>query len=55
MTLTEEVIFQIVNTMYGQLFTLDGKRKYLTDDEIGRFIDIAQQQERGEVRCACHP
>ena len=39
--------------MYRQRFTLDGKRKYLTDDEICRFIDFAQQQERGEARTFC--
>ena len=35
--------------MYRELFTTDGQRKYLTDDEIRRFIDTAEAQERGEL------
>ncbi len=39
--------------MTRELFTIDGKRKYLTSDERERFIEQANQQERGEVRSLC--
>ena len=39
--------------MSNELFTSDGKRKYLTADERDRFIEAAQDHERGEVRTFC--
>ena len=36
--------------MSRQLFTSDGKRKYLTLEEMDRFLAAANQQERAEVR-----
>lgn len=39
--------------MYRQLSTSDGQRKYLTADELARFIETAELQERGEVRTFC--
>jgi integrase len=39
--------------MSRELFTIDGKRKYLTADEITRFLAIASHHERGEVRTFC--
>ncbi len=39
--------------MSRELFTIDGKRKYLTSEERERFIEQANQHERGEVRTLC--
>ena len=39
--------------MTRELFTSDGKRKYLTADERTRFLAAANQHERGEVRTLC--
>jgi len=39
--------------MTSELFTLDGKRKYLTAEEQGRFIAAANAHERAEVRTLC--
>lgn len=35
------------------LFTADGKRKYLTAEERSRFLEAAQEHSRGEVRSFC--
>lgn len=39
--------------MTGELFTSDGQRKYLTADELDRFIAEANAQERACVRSFC--
>ncbi len=39
--------------MTRDLFTQDGKRKYLTAEELDRFIKTANEQERPEVRTLC--
>ena len=39
--------------MAYELFTLDGKRKYLNADELDLFITAAGQQERPQVRTLC--
>ena len=39
--------------MAYELFTLDGKRKYLNADELDLFITAAGQQERPDVRTLC--
>ncbi len=39
--------------MSNELFTIDGKRKYLTSDERESFLNQANQHERGEVRILC--
>ena len=39
--------------MTRELFTIDGKRKYLTAEEQGRFIAAANAHERAEVRTLC--
>ena len=39
--------------MSRQLFTSEGQRKYLTTDELDRFIAEAARQERSEVRSFC--
>ncbi len=39
--------------MTRELFTIDGKRKYLTSEEQDRFIAQAGEHERGEVRTLC--
>ena len=39
--------------MTSELFILDGKRKYLTAEEQGRFIEAANTHERAEVRTLC--
>ena len=39
--------------MTTKLFTIEGKRKYLTAEEQGRFIDAANAHERAEVRTLC--
>ena len=39
--------------MTDELFTIEGKRKYLTAEEQGRFIDAANAHERAEVRTLC--
>jgi integrase len=39
--------------MEGELFTSDGNRKYLTVDELDRFIVEATKQTRAEVRTFC--
>ena len=39
--------------MSNELFTFDGKRKYLNADELNRFIIAANHHERGEVRTLC--
>ena len=39
--------------MSRELFTSDGQRKYLTEDEIDRFLAVAALQERSEVRSFC--
>lgn len=39
--------------MAYELFTSDGKRKYLNAEEQGRFITAARQQERPDVRTLC--
>ena len=36
--------------MTSELFTIEGKRKYLTQEEQGRFMAAANAQERAEVR-----
>ena len=39
--------------MDTELFTFDGKRKYLTADEQEKFIAAANDHERAEVRTLC--
>ncbi len=39
--------------MSKELFTTDGKRKYLNSEELDRFIKAASAQERAEVRTFC--
>ena len=39
--------------MTRELFTIDGKRKYLTSEAREQFIKQANQHERGEVRTLC--
>ena len=39
--------------MTSELFTIEGKRKYLTAEEQGRFIAAANAHERAEVRTLC--
>ncbi len=39
--------------MVGELFTSDGKRKYLTAKEADRFLAKAAKQDRAEVRTFC--
>ena len=39
--------------MTSELFTIEGKRKYLTAEEQGRFIAAANTHERAEVRTLC--
>ena len=39
--------------MANELFTIDGKRKYLTAEELGRFLKVAAVQERAELRTFC--
>ena len=39
--------------MAYELFTADGKRKYLNAEELDRFIEAAKAQERPEVRTLC--
>jgi integrase len=39
--------------MAYELFTLEGKRKYLNADELDLFIKASGQQERPEVRTLC--
>ena len=39
--------------MTSELITLDGKRKYLTQDERERFLAAAGELDRGEVRTLC--
>ncbi len=39
--------------MSSQLFTSDGKRKYLTQDEQGRFLEAASHLESPEARTFC--
>ena len=39
--------------MSRQLFTIDGNRKYLTEDELDRFLAVAGKMERSEVRSFC--
>ena len=39
--------------MTSELFTIEGKRKYLTSEEQGRFIAAANAHERAEVRTLC--
>ncbi len=34
--------------MASELFTIDGKRKYLSAEELERFLKVANKQERGE-------
>ncbi len=39
--------------MSRQLFTSNGKRKYLTQEEQERFLQAASELDRGEVRTFC--
>ena len=39
--------------MANELFTSDGKRKYLTAEERERFLGAATEHHRGEVRTFC--
>ncbi|MCB1754339.1 MAG: site-specific integrase [Gammaproteobacteria bacterium] len=39
--------------MSNELFTFDGKRKYLTQDEQDRFLKAASDLDRAEVRTFC--
>lgn len=39
--------------MTSELFTIEGKRKYLTAEEQGRFMAAANAHERAEVRTFC--
>lgn len=39
--------------MSRQLFTSDGQRKYLTSEEVDRFVAEANKQERSQVRSLC--
>ena len=39
--------------MANELFTSDGKRKYLTAEERERFLGAAAEHHRGEVRTFC--
>ncbi|ASJ73890.1 hypothetical protein [Granulosicoccus antarcticus] len=39
--------------MTNELFTVEGKRKYLTSEEQGRFMAGANAHERAEVRTFC--
>jgi integrase len=41
--------------MTSELFTIEGKRKYLTAEEQGRFMAAANAHERAEVRTLCLP
>lgn len=39
--------------MANDLFTVDGQRKYLTEEETRRFLAAAGAHERGELRTLC--
>ena len=39
--------------MSNELFTIEGNRKYLTSEELTRFLTAANQHPRGEVRTLC--
>ncbi len=39
--------------MASELFTIDGKRKYLSAEELDRFLAVVRSQERGELRTFC--
>ena len=39
--------------MSRELFTIDGKRKYLTQEEQERFLQAASELDRAEVRTFC--
>lgn len=39
--------------MSRELFTIDGNRKYLTQEEQGRFLEAASDLDRAEVRTFC--
>jgi len=39
--------------MTSELLTTDGKRKYLTQDEQGRFLDAASELDSAKVRTFC--
>jgi integrase/recombinase XerD len=39
--------------MTSELFTFEGRRKYLTAEEQGRFLAAANAHERAEVRTFC--
>ncbi len=39
--------------MSNELFTSEGLRKYLTAEELDRFIVVANTQERSEIRSFC--
>ena len=39
--------------MSNELFTSDGKRKYLTAEERERYLSAAASLDRGEVRTFC--
>lgn len=39
--------------MSRELFTSDGKRKYLTEGELAAFLSCVQKHERGAVRTFC--
>ena len=39
--------------MSRELFTFDGKRKYITAEERQRFLSVANSHDRGEVRTFC--
>lgn len=39
--------------MTGELFTSTGERKYLNADELERFLTVANQHDRAEVRSFC--
>ncbi len=39
--------------MASDLFTSGGERKYLTEEELDRFLTAANAQERSEVRSFC--
>ncbi len=39
--------------MTRELFTIDGKRKYLTQEEQERFLKVASDLDRPEIRTLC--
>ncbi len=46
-------IFRHIRQMSRELFNIDGKRKYLTQDEQERFLKAASDLDRADVRTLC--